>query len=287
MSLFHARAKRRFALVLPGGGARGFAHAGVLRALEHHGLYPSALVGVSMGAWVAAGYALNPDWYSVLRGLDTSVYPEAVDAKDESWREKVRALLASQKALRDMFLGWGAGESALQHGMEQLDRLTCGKLLEEGRIPVSVVAAELYSGSRKVISSGRARDAVYASSAVPGLLPPFVEGDELLIDGTYVDDAPVDVARAYGVDVVVAIDVSQQKMGQQIHNGFQAMTRAVEICHRSHSQMRLKEADMVIKPYFPIPVDVLDFHYKRCCIAAGNRAVRHALPALRRLLDCD
>ncbi len=136
--------------------------------------------------------------------------------------------------------------------------------------------------------AGRARDAVYASSALPGLLPPFEDGTELLVDGSYVDDAPVDVAREYDVDAVITVDVGQHRIGGggvRIHNGFQAMTRAVEICHYSHSQMRHREADLVIRPRFVRPVDVLDFSNKRCCIAAGIHAVRQALPDLRRVLD--
>ena len=63
-----------FALVLSGGGARGFAHVGVLRALEARGLRPAAVVGVSMGAVVATTYALRDDWYSALLAMDTRAF---------------------------------------------------------------------------------------------------------------------------------------------------------------------------------------------------------------------
>ena len=66
---------RSFALVLASGGARGYAHAGVLRALEAEGLRPSAIVGVSMGAVIGTTYALRPDWYETVLGVDTSPFP--------------------------------------------------------------------------------------------------------------------------------------------------------------------------------------------------------------------
>ena len=75
---------RKLGLVFAGGGARGFAHAGVLRALRQSGCEPSVLVGVSMGAVVATTYALNPDWYAALKAIDISGFPLFADVTKQA-----------------------------------------------------------------------------------------------------------------------------------------------------------------------------------------------------------
>jgi len=277
----HTVGTRPFSLILSGGGGRGLAHVGVLRALAHAGLYPGAVVGVSMGAIVAATYTLNPQWYAALLTMDTSQFPEPPKRPENDLRARIRSLLASERALLDMFVGWGAGERALGFGKKLLQGLTGGGRLEAGRIPVAVIASDLQSGKRVVIRQGDAAEAVYASAALPGVLPPLRRGRQLLADGSYTDDAPVDVARALCAGPVIAVDVSQTEEACQIHNGFQAMMRAMEICRHTHAQIRFQAADLVLKPHFPLPIDVLDFDHKRCCIAAGVRVVRHNIKALR------
>ncbi|MHA1165397.1 MAG: patatin-like phospholipase family protein, partial [Alphaproteobacteria bacterium] len=125
-----------FALVLAGGGVRGLAHAGVLKAVEHYGFHPSAVVGVSMGAVVAVTYALNPDWYGALVNMDTEGFPDPPKASGRDLPERIRALLASERMLQDMVLGWGVGSRTLEWGRSLLDSLTLGRALEEGHIRV-------------------------------------------------------------------------------------------------------------------------------------------------------
>ena len=275
---------RPFALVLSGGGGRGLAHVGVLKALEHYGFRPGAIVGVSMGAVVAATYALNPDWYAALVNMDTRSFPAPARATRDDLRARIRAVLGSERALLEMFLGWGVGERSLEAGKELLRSLTLGGRLEDGRIPVAIIAADLRSGQRAVLKRGIAADAAYASSALPGVLPPLERGKQLLVDGSYVDNAPVDVARGFGAEVVVAVDASQYRDPPEIRNGFQAMIRAMEVCHYQHAQLRFDEADLVIKPKYPFPIETLDFAHKRLCVAVGVRAVRRCKAKLERLL---
>ena len=283
---------RRFSLVLAGGGVRGMAHVGVLRGLNQIGLYPDVIVGVSMGGVIAATYALNPDWYRALCQMDTSTFPETPRPVNGELREMVRALLASERVVREMLLGWGAGEQSLAAGKALLSELTLGRKLEQGRIPIATVAMDLVTGQRVVFDKGDAVPATYASAALPGLLPPLKQNGQLLADGTYVDDVPVDVARKLdaaaklGVGRVMAVDVSQMEPAGDIHNGFQSIMRAVEICHNAHSRSRFEAADAVLKVTFPEQINVLDFDRKRQCIAAGIRAVRSQEKTLRRLL-CD
>ncbi len=187
------REHRPFTLVLGGGGARGFVHVGVLRALEHMGYRPAAIVGVSMGAVVGATYALRPDdWYGALLSFDTSPFPAPVrgTSDDTGLRHKLRNRFFQARGLWDLAVGWGLGERTLEAGLSTLQGLLGSKDLLDARIPVSVCATDLISGDRVVIRSGSAVQATYASSALAGVLPPLRRGGEYLADGAYSDIAP-------------------------------------------------------------------------------------------------
>jgi NTE family protein len=282
-----SRRHRPFTLVLSGGGARGFAHAGVLRVLEAYGFRPSALVGVSMGAVVAVTYSLREDWYTALLTADTSGFPGPLPPRRNrlSISERARVVYSYIRALRDMTLGWGVGTHALDEGERFLRSLTEDRDLEEGRVPVAVCATDLGSGERVIIRSGSAAQAIYASSALAGVLPPLERpGGRLLADGAYVDIAPIDVARAYRNPVVIAVDPGQLLEAAEIHNGLQALMRAFDICHRRHAELRFDEADLVLRPTFPRPIDTLDFDKRRECIAAGMRVARANRGRIEQLL---
>ena len=278
-------AHKPFALVFSGGGARGLSHAGVLRALVGKGYVPSAIVGVSMGAVVGATYALNSNWYRDLVNMDTSGFPTPPSFQWNGVSAALKTLLGAQRAARDMYFGWGSGARTEKWGRGVLRALTNGKQLEDGRLPVFTCATDMLSGDRVVHSKGFATDYVYASAALAGILPPFVDGPHVLMDGAYADIAPIDVARAAGVEVVIAVDPSQQESTLGPQNGVQAMMRSVEICHNGHARLRFDQADMVLKPKFAQTVGTLDFQFKRHCIAAGVMAVRRSDAQIRALLN--
>lgn len=279
--------RRRYALVLAGGGARGFAHVGVLRALEACGLAPDAVVGVSMGAVVGVTYALRPDWYGALAEMDMSGFPgprQVLAGAGAGWRDRARAVGAASRLIWDMVVGWGVGSRSVDFGRSLLRELTLGRRLEDGRIPVGVGATDLSTGERVVLRSGDAAEAIYASSALAGIVPPLRRGGRVLCDGTYADSVPVDVARALGGALVVAVDPGQQLMAGPVRSGVHALLRALEICHTQHDALRFGAADLVLKPDFPRTIDTLEFGARRECIAAGISAVRRGRADLEALL---
>jgi len=278
---------RSFALVLAGGGARGFAHVGVLRGLEALGFVPGALVGVSMGAIVAASWALRDDWYPALMKLNTSAFPRPLrfpPAEGDSRSQRCRSWIAFVRAGWDMFLGWGVGAAAVPAGKAVLRRLTRGRRLEEGRVPVAVSATDLRSGDRVVLQSGDAAEAIYASAALAGVLPPQRRGGALLADGVFSDIAPIDVARGFGLPVVIAVDPGQSLQSRDPRTGYEALLRAVEICQLTHAHLRFAAADLLMCPGFRRTIDTLDFDARRECVAAGLRAVRRSREELTALL---
>lgn len=184
----------------------------------------------------------------------------------------------------DILFGWGPGERAVGAGRKALHELTEGLRLEDARIPIAVSATDLVSGLRLIIQRGPAVDAVYASSALAGILPPLRYDGTLLVDGAYSDIAPVDVARSFQHSVVIAVDPGQSLVTTDVRNGYQALMRAMEICHMRHADARFAEADLLFRPPFRRTIDTLDFDARRECIAAGARAVRRRRADLARVL---
>ncbi|WP_223228167.1 patatin-like phospholipase family protein [Lutimaribacter pacificus] len=271
--------------MLSGGGARGLSHAGVLRALVARGYTPSAIVGVSMGAVVGTTYAMNDDWFDALVAMDTSGFPATPDFRLPGLTARMKGLRTALLAARDMYFGWGVGAPAETWGRSVLSSLTQGKNLENGRIPIFVCATDMLTGKRVVFGKGRATDYVYASAALAGILPPLVDGPHVLMDGAYADIAPVDVARATGAEVVIAVDPSQRENAVGPKNGMQAMLRSIEVCQYEHARLRFDQADLVIRPDFGRSIGTLEFGLKRRCIAAGAVATRRTYAEIAELLD--
>lgn len=278
-----SRPHRPFALVLGGGGARGFAHLGVLRGLEHLGYNPGAIVGVSMGAIVGVTYALRSDWYPAVSRLRL---PDLAGARVRAAGSGrlLASVLRTLRTAASLAWDWGPGSRLRDEGLENLRALVGRRRLEEARIPLAVSATDLRSAQRVVLRAGPADDAIYASAALAGVLPPLVSGDALLADGAYTDLAPIDVARAFGLAAVIAVDVGALDRADGIRNGYQAFLRATEICHRQHAHLRFAAADLTLRPQFGRFIETLEFSARRECVAAGIRVVRTQRSALRELL---
>lgn len=279
---------RPFAIVFGGGGARGFAHLGVLRALEREGYRPRLVVGVSMGAVVGVTYASRPDWYEAVLDMELADFPGLGAGPPGEGRFRpirlARTTTRNLRTLMAMVMDWGPGTPARGSGLAEVRKLVGHGPLNETRVPVVVTATDLVSGERVVLRSAPADDAVYASGALAGVLPPLPMGDCLLADGAYTDLAPVDVARELESAAVLAVDVGSVGRVTKISNGYQAIIRAMEICHRQHAHLRFNDADLVLRPRFSRDIETLEFSARRECVAAGIRVVRTEWPRITRLL---
>ncbi|WP_324716645.1 patatin-like phospholipase family protein [Carboxydochorda subterranea] len=272
----------RLGLALGGGGARGLAHIGVVRAILRAGIPIHVLTGTSMGAIVAVAFALgDPERSGVLQKLEEGALrtPLAVaPGERETLMSRLRRLVAAERILTSNVLGWGS--PLLGDVMPLLNQLTRGLRLEDAPIRVGVVATDLETGERVVLTEGNAALAAMASAALPMVFPPVRIGKRLLVDGGFVELVPVQAARELGADVVVAVDVSVEKAAASVKSGLEALIRAAAICSRHHTDAILEQADLILRPRFSVPIDTLDFDKSRQAIEAGLRAGREALPAV-------
>ena len=246
------------ALALGSGGARGFAHVGVIKALEEAGIVPDIITGSSSGAVVAALYASG-------RGA----------------RELERIALEVEKSdLVDFVLfgnGWVKGE-ALQ---EFVNRMVGERPIERLAKPFAVVATEAKSGRMTVFNRGDTGLAVRASVSVPNLfVPPIINGEEY-VDGGLSSPVPVKLARAMGADIVVAVDVSWFAQARNVPVG--ATAQGGRSGRYALLADELDRADVVIVPVTE-RTRMLDFGQKEANIAAGEAAGREAVAQLRDLI---
>jgi len=173
---------------LGAGGARGFAHIGVLRYLEEHGIIPDAMTGASMGALVGAGIA---------SGLDS----QQGEAKmQEFLRSHVRSLLRPAIPIRSFFSG---------RGVDNVCRWLYGNTTFRDLLtPMSIIATDLVSGRGIALREGSVAQAVRASISIPGFFPPFVVGPYVFVDGGVCEPVPTAALDSLGADISIAINIS-------------------------------------------------------------------------------
>jgi len=191
-------------LALGSGSARGWAHIGVLRALEEAGIRPDLVCGASIGAVVGSAYALGE--------LD----------RFEKW-----ALGLTGRTV------WSFMDFKLAGGMLKGERVIdffrrnfSDRDIEALDIPFAAVATALHSGTEVWLRSGSTADAVRASMALPGLFTPAQRDGRLLMDGGLVNPVPVSLARAMGADIVIAVDLNADLLGRHLHAPGSVATKA-------------------------------------------------------------
>ena len=235
---FSASGRPRIGLVLSGGGAKGFAHIGVIEELERRHIPVDVISGTSMGAVVGSMYAIGNDAgqiKAIASSIDwVSVFNDSQSRSDLSFRRK--------REVRDIFLdarlGIVNGKPALPKGVLGGQRLfaTVQEILAPWRatedfnalpIPFRAVAADIVTGNAVAMGSGNLSTAVFASMSIPAGFPPVKREGLLLVDGMIADNLPIDVARAMGVDVIIAVDVGEppRSSPDQINNAIDVFSQ--------------------------------------------------------------
>ncbi|MBN1877122.1 MAG: patatin-like phospholipase family protein [Anaerolineae bacterium] len=269
-------------LALSGGGARGLAHIGVLNILEQEGIEIDYLAGTSMGGFIAALYAA---------GLSPSFMWE--EALRMSRPRNLLSLIDLSPPRRGLFEGNKIYEYMASHlGDRTFDDL---------QIPLTLVATNLSTGQQVHFNQGRVVDAARATIAIPGILTPVKQGEQLLVDGGLLNNLPADVVRGMGADVIIAVDVTskwqlkstQDRSQHNRHYMFSGFTETVDVLWRSLEIMRtdldrrqLEEAqpEIVLQPTIPHPINTLTgFTHASEIITAGEQVTIKALPRIHAL----
>jgi NTE family protein len=250
----------KIALALGGGAARGFAHVGVIKALEAQGIVPDIIVGTSAGSVVAALYAGGANGFE-LQKLALSME----DGSVSDW------VLPDRGFIRGEALQNFVNKALANRPMNALPR------------KLAVVATELQTGEMTVLRSGDVGLAVRASSSVPGVFQPVRIGGREFVDGGLVSPVPAKVARDMGADLVIAVDISSKPKNAKVSSMIDVLLQTFTIMSTTVAQYELGQADVVIRPDVG-SIGGTDFQSKHLAILEGEKAAAEKMEQIRAAL---
>ena len=187
----------KIGLALGAGAARGWAHIGIIKALQELGVKIDVVAGCSIGAYVGSAFASGK--------LDEL----------ETWANTLTEWqVFSLLGLSFRRGGLASGQKVFIKHKEEF----CAPTFEQMNIPFTAVATDLYSGKEVVFNKGKVQDAIQASCAIPALFPPVENAGRWLVDGAVVNPVPVNQCRQLGADFVIAVNLSADFRPQLIEN---------------------------------------------------------------------
>jgi NTE family protein len=283
----------RVGLALGGGAARGLAHIGVLKVLEEEQIPVDLIVGTSIGALVGGVYATTRSSAATeKRFLDFIFSKQFKRSKFDFLKESREAhpgLFYNFISLvkKGIFYSFSMAKTSwisAEHFEHNINGVLDDVDIKQTTIPFTAVAADIVNGDEVMIREGSLRQAVSASSAVPGLLPPVNIGGRHLVDGGWIHKVPVLPALRLGADLVIAVDVSKEIQDTDgFKNGLNIMVRANAIRSDALKRMQCRFADVVVEPDID-HIHWADFSAIVECIKLGAAATRAQLGRIRRHL---
>lgn len=211
----------KIGLALGAGAARGWAHIGIIEALEELGLEISVISGCSIGAYVGSAYA-------------SGKLPEL-----KEW-----AFSLSEWQVLSL-LGVGMNKGGLASGDKVFIKHSeefCAATFEEMQKPFALTATDLSTGREKIFNQGEVKQSIRASCAIPALFPPVAYEDRWLVDGAVVNPVPVNLCKQLGADFVIAVNLSADFRPEMLDNHnkehIEVQQKTDDIFARSQSMFR-------------------------------------------------
>lgn len=290
------RKRPKIGVVLGGGGAKGAAHIGVLKVMEHMRVPVDYIAGTSMGAIVAGLYASGlsaKELEKVLTGVDwDDVFSGDPERKYIDFRRKRE----DYTILSSMAVGIRDGEVQLPKGLVQDEKVnvlfqtlmlhTAGiDHFDKLPIPYRAVATDLETGEVVVLESGSLADAARASMSVPGAFPPVEVDGRYLIDGGIVNNVPIDIVRDMGADIIICVDVGKPLAGREkLNDPISIMNQMIDIMMKKNVAAQLSTLepdDIYINPVLG-DLGSSDFNKGAEIALIGEVAARKHLDELKR-----
>ena len=284
----------RVGLVLSGGGARGLAQIGVLRALERNHIPIDLIVGNSFGSVIgglyASGYsiaaiesiAVHADWSDLLSFAEETKRADLFVGQKQSHPEGY--LVIRFNGLEPVIPSSISGGQRLSNFFSYLTLQALyhpSPSFDDLRIPFRATTTDLISGRRVVLDGGSLAEAMRASVTVPLLYAPLVRDSMVLVDGGLTSNIPADVARSLGCDVVIVVNsTSSMRNASQLGRPWEIADQIMTIMMQQSNEAQLKLADVVITPETGERI-VSDFSGVDSLIAAGERSAQGRIGDVR------
>ena len=258
------------------------ASLGLSKTLRREGLTPGMAVGCSGGSIYAATIALGMDPEEAQR-LTLNLFTSDVF---EGYTSNLKSALTGETRFTE-------SSSLIDDNImyERLGRVFAEKTFEDTVFPLHIVATNLYTGERVVISSGKILDAIRASIAIPMIFSPWKIGDQFLVDGAVCDPLPIDVAIQQGSDVIAAVGFEMPTRKRM--NSYTAVTTHFNSLYMNNILKATfafynvaHHAEIVpILPDFEKPIGTFDTAQIPFIIAQGERAAEAQMPYIKRLMQ--
>ncbi len=253
--------KIRIGLALGGGAARGFAHIGVIKALEAQGIYPEIVVGTSAGSVVGSLYASGLNGFALQK----------------------TALTMDEATISDWAMPWLSKSSGLLKGeaLQNYVNKAIGNVpMEKLKLRFGAVATDLKTGQPILFNRGNTGMAVRASSAVPSVFQPVKIGNKEYVDGGLVAPVPVRYVREMGADFIIAVNISSATEGAATASSLDVLMQTFSIMGQRLNHFELKDADIVITPALG-NMGSSDFGGRNLAILAGEQAAAAVMPQIK------
>lgn len=248
------------ALALGGGGAKGFAHIGVIKVLESHGIKPKIVTGTSAGSFVGSLYASGKSPYQLQH----------------------IALTFKESDIRDLTLN-RQGFIAGQKLQDFVNQHVANKPIEKFPIRFAAVATRLDNGRKADFIKGNAGQAVRASCSIPNVFLPATIGGTQYVDGGLVSPIPVQTAKAMGADLVIAVDISARPTGNQPVSMWGLLDQTLNIMGQQSIHQELAQANIVIQPKVG-HIGTLDLKASHQTILEGEKAAQLQVKAIQQAI---
>ena len=250
----------KIALVLGAGASKGFAHIGVIKILESNKVPIHMIVGTSVGSVVGSLYAYGYDAFQ-LQKLSFSI--EKGDIVDLTIPDN----------------GFIKGEKL----EEFVNKTVKNTPIEKLKIPFYAVATDIQGGQEMVFGRGNTGMAVRASCSIPGVFRPVKIGERMYVDGGVVSPVAVDVAKRFGADVVIAVDISAVADRTLPENTVDTILQSFNIMYSKLASIQIAKADVVIKPKVG-HIGAADFSKRHEAILEGEKAALEVLPQVMKIV---
>ncbi len=251
----------KIGLALGAGGARGFAHLGVIKALVEANISIDLIAGSSMGALVGCFYGVGQKMEDLYK-LSTS------------FRRKYYLDFTVPK------MGFISGKRI----KEFIQLFTHNKNIEELNIPVAVVATDLMNGEKVIFREGPISTAVRASISIPGIFVPERVNGRLLVDGGVIDRVPVSVVKDMGADITIGVDVSHVKTDADISTIFDVIMQSIDIMQLEIVAHREFTSDVMIRPHVEM-YSTRAFTNIEEIIAIGEEETKKMIPTIKKVIE--
>lgn len=298
----YAADRPKVGLVLGGGGARGFAHIGVLEELERLRIPVDCVAGTSMGALVAGAWAAGLDAAAMRREMDKADWNDLFQDNPGYAEVNYRSKRLSQRYLPGSEFGVTANGMVSPPGvvtgqkiklfLNQLVHSETGeRLIEDLSLPVSIIATDIGTGERVVFRKGSLTQAMRASMSVPGLLAPLEYSGRKLVDGGLVDNLPIkEVRERCGAQVVIAVNVGSPLLKSSEITGVLSVSAQMVFIlteqNVTESLALLQPTDIYIKPDLD-GISAVDFERSSDAADRGRSAAMAATQLERLSVDGD